>query len=270
MPRVPVSNADKQKSYYKYFIRSMTPPPADKMNAITETSLDPADALHIRDRNDLFKPGSLPGEFGWWSMPDGTAMIANQTFFPDVTGEMFDWWFAWHPIDRLRYAIWDPEDHFDVYLKNPARALDMSKSMRERHWGSTHYVWEDVGFGSTDILEINFKRPGELGYDESLLDTEHCSALVCANCHTYGTADMPDVPVVMTHFLRPVSGGSELRSRFWFGWQIIEGAPVKCIPDGVVIPSAAPIALLRHNVIEFTNLAAILPQVYAEEKDNWQ
>lgn len=269
MPRVPVSMEDKKKSYYKYYLRPMAKPPQEKLDAIKDVPGDSKDALRIQDRNDLFKPGDLPGEFGWWSFEDGTAVIANRTFFPGVTGEMFDWWFAWHPIYRLRYAIWDPEDHFDVYLEDKAKALDMSKSMRERHWGSTHYVWEDAGFGGIDLLQINFKRPSELGYDESKIDTDACNALICANCHTYGNAEMPDVPVVMTHFLRPVEGGSELRSRFWFGWQIRDGEPVKCIPDGVSIPAAGPIALLKHNVAEFTNLAAILPEVYAEEKDNW-
>ncbi len=47
--------------------------------------------------------------------------------------------------------------------------------------------------------------------------------LVCGNVLVYGNENMNDVPVVMTHFLRPVADGSELRSRFWFGWQIIDG-----------------------------------------------
>ena len=135
---------------------------------------------------------------------------------------MFDWWFAWHPIDRLRYGIWDHDDHYDVYLDDPIKARDITKSMRERHWGSVHHVWEDIGMGN-GLLTISFKRPRELGYDESLVDTEHCNALVCANCCTVGNSDMPDIPVVMTHFLCPVEGGSELRSRFWFGYQILDG-----------------------------------------------
>jgi hypothetical protein len=102
--------------------------------------------LSIHDRNDLFNPGELPGKFGWWLLDDGTALIANRTFFPNVDGEMFDW---------------------------------------------------------------------------------------------------------------------------WFGWQIIDGKPVKCIPDGFKIPSVGPICLLNHNVKEFSNLARILPDVYREEKDNW-
>lgn len=269
MPRVPVSMADKEKSYYKFFTQKMASPPQEKLDQITEVSRQAKDALRIQDRNRLFEAGELPGEFGWWTFEDGTAMIANQTFLPGVTGEMFDWWFTWHPIDRLRYAIWDPEDHFDVDLKDRARAVDPSLSIRERHWNSTHYVWEDAGFGGIDLLEINFKRPRDLGYDERMIDTDACNALICANCVTYGTADQPDVPVVMTHFLRPKEAGSELRSRFWFGWQIIDRTPVKAIPDGAVIPKEAPLALLRHNVVEFTNLASILPEVYAQEKDHW-
>ncbi|MCL1895638.1 MAG: phloretin hydrolase [Clostridiales bacterium] len=269
MPRVPVSSFDKKKSYYKYFLRPMAEPPAGRLEAIPETPGDVKDALHINDRNRLFEPGDLPGPFGWWRFGDGTIVIANKVMFPGTTGEMFDWWFTWHPIDRLRYAIWDPEDHFGVFLEDKAKALDMSLSVRERHWGSTHYIWEDIGSGSVELILAQFMRPADQGYDESRLDTDACSALICANGFCYGTADTPDMPVVMSHFLRPAEGGSELRSHFWFGWQFEDGEPKKCIPDGMALPDEMAIGALRHNVIEYTNLAAILPEVYAEEKDNW-
>ena len=69
----------------------------------------------------------------------------------------------------------------------------------------------------------------------------------------------------MTHFVRPTAKGSELRSRFWMGWSIVDGQPVKMIPDGVAIPEIAPMSLLQHNLKEFYNLAVLLPLVYAEE-----
>jgi len=267
---VPVTTADKNKSYYKYFIQEMSPGSQELYDKIKDGPGDNSKAHRIQDRNRLFEPGYIEdAEFGYWLLEDGTAMIANRTFFPGTTGEMFDWWFAWHPIDRLRYAIWDHDEHYDVYLDDPARALDMTLSMRERHWGSIHNIWEDIGLGQIDLLRIHFHRPRELGYDERNLDTELCSTLICANVTVVGNSDMSDIPVVMTHFLRPVEGGSELRSRFWFGWQIIEGQPVKSIPDAFVIPETVPIALLNHNVKEFANLSAILPFVYEEEKDNW-
>ena len=267
--KVPVSMSDKKKSYYKYYAQPIYGGPSERYEQIKKGPSDNKDALHITKRNDLFKLGNLPSEFGYWLMDDGSALIANSTFFPNTTGEMFDWWFVWHGIDRLRYAIWDNEDHYDVQLEDYKKALDLSLSMRERHWGSVHHIWEDIGLGTFDKLIIRFKNPASFGYDVDKIGTEACNSLVCANVDVLGDDTRPDVPVVMTHFLRPCKGGSELRSRFWFGWHIINGEPVKLIPDSVKIPDTAPIALLGHNVKEFSNLARILPLVYAEEKDNW-
>jgi hypothetical protein len=270
MSRIPVSDADKKKSYYKYLLRPMAPGPKESFDAITDEPHDNKLALRVHDRNRLFDPGDLPDPIGWWLLEDGTAIVANRIFFPGSTGEMFDWWFAWHPLDRLRYGIWDPEDHFDVYLQDKAKALDMSKSMRERHWGSVHYVWETIGPDSgMDMVQLNFMRPGELGYDESKIDTDACNALICSNNHTFGRADHADLPVTMVHFLRPVKGGSELRSYFWFGWQIENEKPVKRLPAGVTIPAKLPKSLLQHSTVEYANLAAMLPEIYAKEKDNW-
>ena len=112
--KVPVTNQDREKSYFKYYAEDVYCGEPEKYDMISDHPEDNSKALHINNRNDLFLPGDLPGEFGWWLMDDGTALIANQTFFPGLTGEMFDWWFAWHPIDRLRYACWDNEDHYDV------------------------------------------------------------------------------------------------------------------------------------------------------------
>ena len=68
----------------------------------------------------------------------------------------------------------------------------------------------------------------------------------------------------MVHFIRPVEGGCELRSRFWIGYSAIDGKPVKTLPDGIKLPLAPVKALLTHNIKEFTHLAAILPKLYEE------
>jgi hypothetical protein len=73
----------------------------------------------------------------------------------------------------------------------------------------------------------------------------------------------------MTHFVREIDGGIELRSRFWMGWTYANGRDIKALPDGMRFPEVAVMSLAMHNIKEFTNLAAILPELYAEEKDNW-
>ncbi|MCC8141901.1 MAG: phloretin hydrolase [Lachnospiraceae bacterium] len=268
--KVPVSMHDRQKSYFKYYAQDIYKGEKEKYDKVTKEPMDNSLALHIDKRNDLFLPGNLPGEFGWWIMDDGTATIANETFFPGATGEMFDWWFAWHPIDRLRYACWNCEDHFDVYLDHPLRSLDSSLSLREKTWGSVHNIWEDTsGTGRPDRIKIYFNRPSYMGYNESLIDTEACAALITGNGFTIGHDDIPDIPAVMTHFVRPAEGGCVLRSRFWIGWMIEEGHAICCIPESLMIPPEVPRSLLLHNIKEFSNLSKILPSIYEEEKDNW-
>lgn len=105
MPKVPISDKDRKKSYFKYYLKEMVPGPQKKYDEISSGPLDNSIAPRIENRNDLFNKGYFPEEFGLWQTEDGTVVIANHTMFPGVTGEMFDWWFAWHPIDRLRYAI---------------------------------------------------------------------------------------------------------------------------------------------------------------------
>ncbi len=261
---VPVSEEEKKSPLYKYFLRELAPAPQEKYDAIAKGPMDPKDALQAPDLNKLFDPGYLPGEFGWCVLPDGTGTVANVTPMPNVTVEMFDWWFAWHGVQPMRYKIWDPEDHFYCQTRNMDQALDGSLTMKERYWNTTHDVKESMlGDGeehASDIV-ISFRDPADVGFDpEKLKDFK--GTIVCAGG--------PENPVIMCHFVRPLeSGGIELRTRFWFGYAIIGGRPVKVLPEGMRIPEKQLEDLLTHNVREYTNMAAILPEVYAEFKDQF-
>lgn len=59
--KVPVSNEDRKKSYFKYYADTMYYGEQEKYDMISETPEDNATALRIEDRNDLFLPGDLPG-----------------------------------------------------------------------------------------------------------------------------------------------------------------------------------------------------------------
>lgn len=267
--KVPVTEQDKKKSYYKYYEMDLATQPEEKLAKIAQGPGNPEDALKIEDRNKLFDKGNLPDEFGYYLMEDGSAIVSNSTFMPGVTGEMLQWWFAWHALDPLRYAIWDNEDHFGLEISDEVRAkiLDPNVPLREKSWGVTHRVYESMG-GPTDTIDIAFQYPKDLGYDQDKIGTDACNFMVCAN----GVTHLPDgnkAAALMTHMAREVEGGVEFRSRFWMGYHIIDGKPVKLMPDGMKLPEIAPKSLIAHNVKEYTNLAAILPKVYAEEKDNW-
>lgn len=69
----------------------------------------------------------------------------------------------------------------------------------------------------------------------------------------------------MTHFVREIPGGIELRSRFWIGYGLVDGRLVKLVPDGVSVPEEVPMGLFTHNLKEFGHLAAILPRLRREQ-----
>lgn len=268
--KVPVKPEDKSKTYFKYYEMDMTQLTPEQNMAVKNGKGDPSNALILENRNDLFKTGNLPGEEGFFVMPDGSGHVAHRTLMPGITGQMLEWWFAWHPLDDLRYIIWDPEDHFGTQLPDEShrrKILNPDVPLREKSWGVTHVVKESIGGPPTNI-EIRFMDPSDLGYDKSKIGTAYCDFLVCANAFIQPDENTK-VPAVMTHVARTVDGVLEFRSRFWIGWNVIDGRPVKLLPEGMTVPEMVLMGLYGHCIKEYQHLAKILPSLYAEEKDNW-
>jgi hypothetical protein len=251
--------SEKAKPYAKYFYRPMVPPPKETMEFLSRGPIDPAVALPIHQRNDMLKPGNLPAERGYCVMPDGSGFVAMVTKMPGVTSEMINWWFAWHGLESLRYKIWDPDDHLAVHVleKDLKRRLDLGLNTRERNWGTTDVVDEDVGTG-TVVLYISFMSPEDYGYDMNQFRAPNVLTAVNANS---GIMEPRTPLITFSHVAREIPGGIELRSRFWLGWNIIDKKPVK-VADRV--PLELVKGLAYHCPKEYTNLAAILPRVYEE------
>lgn len=261
-----LTEAEAKLSYAKYFHMPLTPIPQEKLDILAAGPMDPEKMLKITDRVKLFDQGYFDVEVGYGVQEDGSGYVSNLTKMPGVTKEMFEWWFAWHGLEDLRYKIWDPEDHYYARQKNRDKALSSNLPMRERTWGTTHEVLEDIGPGPDELI-LDFKYPSEMGYPEEKVGTDACASMMCANGH--GPEPGKGVAAVMTHMIREIEGGIELRSRFWIGYQIMDGRPMKLIPKGVSVPMEVPMGLFAHNLKEFTHLAAILPKVYEEEKDRF-
>jgi len=140
--------------------------------------------------------------------------------------------------------------------------LNPNVPIREKTWGVTHDIIEDIGFGPEHIL-LQFKKPADLGYDMEKLGTSGCAGMVCAS-------GVGDTPALMTHKWMKCADGVLFKSHFWMGYGLNEGGElIKLVPDGISVPEAGPRALYGHNIKEYSNLAKILPQVYSEEKNNW-
>jgi len=263
---------EKAKPYAKYYYLPSARPAAHHAVMLADLKpLDPARADRIQDANNLLSPGYTEGENGYCVMPDGGAYIALRHPMPGATPEMIDWWFAWHGLEDLRYKLWYPEMHVSASLDPDERAkvLDPSRTLPQKFQGLTHHVVEDIGGGVLNAVDISFLTPEDFGFDISRFRSPNAEALAAANVMARGVddpADGPGLPVAFVHVVRKVDGGIEVRNRFWVGYQIVDKKPVLMLPPGVRIPEEAAQGLFLHDVQEFANLAAILPQLYREHE----
>jgi len=124
---------EKCKPYAKYY-RPMAPPSPEHARLLADLKpIDPADALPIERRNELFDPGYHKVETGYCMMPDGSGYAAVHTPMSGVTVDRVRWWMAWFVLEDLRYKIWSPRDHKGVRIKDEDRRMLMDpKIPRER------------------------------------------------------------------------------------------------------------------------------------------
>ena len=247
-----------------YLSRPLTQPAAETLEAIERGPIDPADALPRSGLDRLLDPAPLPAESGWCSLPDGVGYVAVRTRMPEVTGEMVDWWFDWHPRDPLRYRIWHPVDHHHNSVEEPARRG------AKRHWGAVHHPVETIG-GERVHARISFHPPSEMGMSGDVLDDPAVATIVCG----YAGDDRRRVRhTPMAHVFLREPGGVVLRSRFWLGAALrpylpapLAAAAAPALNTGrirrLAVPADAPAALARHCAEEYANLGALLPGLYS-------
>jgi hypothetical protein len=262
MKRRKLTAEEERKPYAKYFHKDLAEIPAEDLEKVNAGPVDPSLATTVWDRNDLMKPGYLDVETGYTVMPDGSGFAATLVRMPGVTPEMLDWWFNWHPLEGLRYAMWCPVAHADISAKDPARHLDSSGiPLKERNYGTTHYPVEGFNLAGAQKIAIEFFSPQDYGLNMGLFKEPGISRAYCANV----TLDLLNIRFnTFFHAVREVNGGVEYRSRYWIGYTMKDGEPVRAkIP-----PLFKTVDLARnnclHSLTEYNNLASFLPQLYEE------
>lgn len=262
MRRRKLTPEESKKSYAKYYYKELAEIPAADLDKVNAGPVKPTQATSIEDRNDLMKPGYLEVETGYTVMPDGSGFAATLVNMPGVTPEMLDWWFNWHPLENLRYAIWCPVAHTGISAKNPAQHLDSSGvSLEVRNYGSTHYPVEGFNVQGADTIRIEFFSPESFGLDMNMFKEPEISRAVCANATIHAFR----IPFnAFFHAIRKVDGGVEFRSRYWV-WQTMKaGQPKKVkLPMPYKMMDMARNNCL-HSLTEYNNLASFLPELYRE------
>ena len=245
-----------------WFTRAPVDP--EVLTALNQGPLAEDQVLQWEDRQRLLEPGYLAAENGWRRMPDGSAYVAVKTFFPGATVEMIDWWFVWAQQEEdIRYKIWYPGSH---YAMSEAPTPGAPKYDNPKpYWGMSRYPVEDVGVGVAQ-LRLDFVAPYEFGFEELPDDATMLAVRV-------GTANGAIKTTDMVHYVRPVEGGVEMRSRFWIAQDLEAmsgGAGIAAflannpVFKRNVIPQNLPQELALHCANEYSQLASFLPQVYAQ------
>lgn len=206
----------------------------------------------------LIEPDYWPIETGFTRPSDGSIRVFCLTQMPDVTPQMWDWWFGWHGCEAQRYKMWHPKAHID------ARWADGRDD--ESYIGRTSLITEYLG---PAVIKgaIRFVRPAVMGFDEARLAAQG-EVAICARVGVPGTALRAGW---LLHQLRRVEGGSEMRSRMWMGGantaigddpgMLARGLARAVRPvAGQLLP--VPADLLVHNAQEMAHLAGFLPQLF--------
>ena len=165
-------------------------------------------------------------------MDNGAGYIAMRHEMPGVTVDMVDWWFAWHPIEGLRYRIWYPPYHLGVHVDDWAqpRLLDPGVLVRDKCEKIVHHVTEDTGMG-TEHIDIHFLTPEQMGFDMSRWQEPNVGTFVGGfgwSLNEHQPPEIPAAPAIMVHFIREIDGGVEWRTRFWMGYTTCTATPCPC------------------------------------------
>ena len=232
--------------------------------------MDPSKAIRPgAELNRLLEPGYQEVETGYCGLPDGSGYTTSLTRFPGATPEMFRWWFWWHSVEAARYTLWFPWNHVSALARNRDVLTAPGLSDEQRYLGDSHVIDEYIG-AELQRITIDFVAPGELGIDQNALAGADIHGSACG----YVSLRKPGIRcATMVHLIRDTDDGFELRSRYFLADHLVlgRGRTALDIDKAVPAPMKARLAgerlayeQLLHDQIEFTHLAGLLPDLYAE------
>ncbi|MCU0239526.1 MAG: hypothetical protein MUC29_08795 [Pyrinomonadaceae bacterium] len=245
--------ADFSTPWAKYFNENM---PKIQPQAVEGLEKSPFFSLpKFEDAKNLADKGYAEIETGYSLEKDGSIHVAILTKMPNVSPEMWDWWFGWHGSKDNRYKLWHPKAH------QSAHWLDEKDD--EFYIGRTSVIQEYIG-KSLEFANISFIEPNNLG-----LNSSKDSVYICARV---GYTKYPINFGWLIHQVRKTAEGSEMRSRFWFGGKNIEVRKEGFLPEAVskILQKIVPLPeqrakdLLIHCAEEMNHLAKFLPEIYDE------
>ena len=265
MALVPIRPGDEKKPYYKFYQAGIAPNTKEDYDYLANGAWkERGTGLEFADRNRALTEVASEMECGCYPLSAGGYLAFNKVSMPNVTAEMMEWWTAWHTLDPLRYACWNPEDHFNLELteEDRRRTLDERIPLKERTWGTLQLSTESIHGAPAEPVALHIKNPAEVGLDMSLVGTPDCRYLSVA------ITDLGPMKIYVMGILADTEIGSEFRELYYFGYYVENGKEISILPPADIPPvKAAAEGALMHNSKEYRNLNIVLPQLYEMYKD---
>lgn len=250
--------ADYTTPYAKFYNETILPVSAQITKALEQSPHPLQNFITLANASTLTNKGYFEVETGYCLNPDGSVCVSVLTTMPNVQPCMWDWWFGWHGCQANRYKLWHPKAHLSAQWHD-------GNQKQETYIGRTSAIEEYIG-NSLEKANICFLHPNKLGIVAANYPNE---VFICARI---GYTNLPLDFGWLVHQVRPIEGGSEMRSRFWMG-----GEHIQLRIKGVVPQMASKILqklktiskqqaqdLLIHCSEEMNHLATILPQLYTQ------
>lgn len=255
-------SADFELPYAKFYDEIIRPIPALVEKAIKKSTKN---GLQLENLRDMHNKDYLDLENGYLLNNDGSLHVAVHTPMPNVSPEMWDWWFGWHSCEDSRYKLWHPKAHQSAVWADGRDEV--------AYVNRTSNIEEYIG-KKLEKAAIQFKSPIELGFSEAEIADKSKVVYVCARI---GYVNYPLDFGWLVHQIRKTDGGAEMRSRFWMGGKFIAIRSEnflakifsKVLQKLVNLPEQQAKDLMAHCSEEMNHLAAILPDLYNEfNRDN--
>lgn len=262
-----------QKKYIGYQTKDLALPHAKFYNEIIRpipelvkkaSKKSEKQGLWFENVRHLHNAGYHDLENGYVVNSDGSLHVAVLTPMPNVSPEMWDWWFGWHSCEDSRYKLWHPKAHQSAVWADGRDEV--------AYINRTSNIEEYIG-KKLEKAAIQFKSPLELGFSEYHIVDKTKAVYICARL---GYSNFPLDFGWLVHQIRKTEEGAEMRSRFWMGGKhiairsenIFTKIASKALQKLVKLPEQQAKDLMTHCSEEMNHLAAILPDLYTEFKQN--
>lgn len=247
--------ADFQTPYAQFYDENIAPIPEFVAKAMQHSPLSSGALAPLEKATDLLQNGYTKHEIGYTLEPDGEQRVAVLTTMPNVTPQMWAWWFGWHGCRDNRYKLWHPKAHVSAVWEDGKDDI--------AYIGRTSKIQEYIG-KKLEKANIRFISPTELGFEAKDIADESQVVFICARL---GLTSFPLDFGYLIHQIRATENGSEMRSRFFIGGKHIALRSEKFLAKGISkmlqkmyrLPEQQAIDLLTHCAEEMNHLAKFLP-----------